>query len=110
MRTQHMHPLIPHPQQQALQPKVSMLVSVSLECCLEGLSIIEISNRNIGFLLLFMGVLCLVFLICSLRTNIVYVVVFATLVAAFGLLTGEHFQLAVGNTDLAASLQVVCSS
>ena len=87
-----------------------MLVSVSLECCLEELSIIEISNRNIGFLLLFMGVLCLVFLICSLRTNAVYVVVFSTLVVAFGLLTGLHFQLAVGNADLAAGLQVVCSS
>jgi uncharacterized protein len=86
-----------------------MLVSVSLECCLEELSIIEISNRNIGFLLLFMGVLCLVFLICSLRTNIVYVVVFTFLVVAFGLLTGLHFQLAVGNTDLATRLQVVCS-
>ncbi|KAN0099881.1 GPR1/FUN34/yaaH family domain containing protein [Hyaloscypha variabilis] len=67
-------------------------------------------NASFGFLLLFMGVLCLVFLICSLRTNIVYVVVFATLVAAFGLLTGEHFQLAVGNTDLAASLQVAAGA
>jgi succinate-acetate transporter protein len=67
-------------------------------------------NASFGFLLLFMGVLCLVFLICSLRTNIVYVVVFTTLVAAFGLLTGEHFQLAVGNTDLAASLQVAAGA
>ena len=56
-----------------------------------------------------MGVLCLVFLICSLRTNIVYVVVFFTQVVVFGLLTGMHFQLAVGNTDLASGLEVVCS-
>ena len=57
-----------------------------------------------------MGVLCLVFLVCSLRTNLVYVVVFSTLVVAFGLLTGQHFQLAVGNVDLAADLQVVTFS
>ncbi|CZR67631.1 related to Y.lipolytica GPR1 protein and Fun34p [Phialocephala subalpina] len=63
-------------------------------------------NASFGFLMLFMGVLCLVFLICSLRTNVVYVVVFSTLVVAFGLLTGLHFQLAVGNADLAAGLQV----
>jgi hypothetical protein len=56
-----------------------------------------------------MAVLCLVFLICSLRTNIVYVVVFSTQVAVFGLLTGNHFQVAVGNTDLASGLEVVCS-
>jgi succinate-acetate transporter protein len=57
-----------------------------------------------------MGVLCLVFLICSLRTTIVYVVVYTTLVVAFGLLTGLHFQLAVGNTELAASLQVAAGA
>jgi succinate-acetate transporter protein len=67
-------------------------------------------NASFAFLQLFMGVLCLVFLICSLRTNIVYVVVYTTLVVAFGLLTGLHFQLAVGNTELAASLQVAAGA
>jgi uncharacterized protein len=56
-----------------------------------------------------MGVLCLVFLVCSLRTNLVYVVVFSTLVVAFGLLTGQHFQIAIGNFALAADLQIVRS-
>ena len=72
--------------------------------------VMEVSNRNVGFLMLFMGVLCVVFLICSLRTNIVYVVVFTSLVVAFGLLTGQHFQIAVDNLELAAKLQVVSSS
>lgn len=59
--------------------------------------------------MLFMGVLCIAFLVCSLRTNLVYVMVFASLVVAFGLLTGQHFQVAVGNSKLAAKLQVVSS-
>jgi succinate-acetate transporter protein len=69
----------------------------------------ETSNKNAAFLLLFMGVLSLVLLICSLRTNIIYVVVFTCLTVAFGLLTGQHFQVAAGNADIAAELQVVRS-
>ena len=71
--------------------------------------VIEISNRNIGFLMLFMGLLCLVFFICSLRTNVVYVVVFSSLVVAFALLTGQHFQIALGNIHFADNLQIVRS-
>jgi len=59
--------------------------------------------------MLFMGLLCVVFLICSLRTNLVYVVVFSSLVVAFGLLTGQHFQLAIGNAHFADNLQIVRS-
>lgn len=70
---------------------------------------IEISNRTTGFLMLFMGVLCVIFLICSLRTNVVYVVVFSSLVVAFGLLTSLHFQIALGNANFAATLQIVRS-
>ncbi|RDL33622.1 uncharacterized protein BP5553_07990 [Venustampulla echinocandica] len=47
---------------------------------------------SFAFFLLFMGVLCLVFLICSLRTNVVFVVIFFTLVIAFGLLAGAYWQ------------------
>lgn len=50
-------------------------------------------NASFGFFLLFMGLLCLVYLICSLRTNIVFFVIFFTLVLAFGLLTGTYWQL-----------------
>lgn len=54
-----------------------------------------------------MGVLCLVYLICALRTNIVFLVIFATLVVAFGLFTGTYWHLALGNKVFAAKLQVV---
>jgi len=54
-----------------------------------------------------MGLLCFVYLICSLRTNIAFVIIFATLVAAFGLLTGTYWHLALGHAALAARLQVV---
>jgi succinate-acetate transporter protein len=54
-----------------------------------------------------MGIMSFVFFICALRTNIVYVVIFLSLVVGFGLDAGQHFQLALGNIDLAAGLQSV---
>jgi uncharacterized protein len=49
-----------------------------------------------------MGVLCLVFLICALRTNIVFVVIFLTLVIAFILLTIAYWAMAADITANAA--------
>jgi len=70
-------------------------------------------TASFGFFLVFMGVLCFIYLICSLRTNIVFVVIFFTLVLTFGLLTGAYWQLANGyaNNDpsalaLAGRLQI----
>jgi len=59
-------------------------------------------TASFAFFLLFMGVLCFVYLICSLRTNVVFVVIFFTLVPAFGLLAGAYWQnaLAIGTGDL----------
>lgn len=57
-----------------------------------------------------MGVLCLVYLICALRTNIVFLVIFATLVLGFGFLSGAYWQLAQGNAVLGGKLVVVCQS
>jgi hypothetical protein len=54
-----------------------------------------------------MGLLNLVFLICSLRTDITHVITFSTLLLGFGLLTGQHFNIALGNNDLASELQYV---
>jgi len=54
-----------------------------------------------------MGLLNLVFLICSLRTDITHVVIFSTLLLGFGLLTGQHFNIALGNSELAGELQYV---
>jgi len=46
--------------------------------------------------LVFMGVLCLIYFICSLRTNVVFALIFFTLVLAFGCLTGAYWNLALG--------------
>lgn len=65
------------------------------------------SNINTGFLLLFMGLLCLVFLICALKTDIAHVVVFLSLIVAFSMLTAQHFNIAMGNAVYANKLRVV---
>ena len=62
---------------------------------------------HLGFFFLFMGLLCFIYLICALRTNICFVVIFASLVVAFALNTGSYWQLAQGNAALASKLQVV---
>ena len=50
-----------------------------------------------------MGMLCFIFLICSLRTNIAFVIIFASLVAAFSLLTATYWNN-VGNPSYAGTL------
>lgn len=57
----------------------------------EGLTTVGFT-ASFGFFLLFMGLLCVVYLICSLRTNVVFVVIFLTLVLGFSLLTGAYWQ------------------
>lgn len=42
-----------------------------------------------------MGLLCLVYFICSLRTNVVFALIFITLVIAFGCLAGAYWHLAL---------------
>lgn len=54
-----------------------------------------------------MGLLCFIYLIAALRTNIIFVVIFATLVTAFCLLAGAYWQLAEGNTGLGGKLVIV---
>jgi len=60
-------------------------------------------NNAFGFFLLWMGVLCLVYLICSIRTNLVFVMIFFTLVCAFAMLTAGYFELGLGNSARASS-------
>lgn len=57
-------------------------------------------TASFGFFLVFMGVLCFIYLICSLRTNVAFVVIFFTLVLAFSLLAGAywHNAQAIGMT------------
>jgi succinate-acetate transporter protein len=81
-----------------------------------GLSTVGFT-ASFGFFLLFMAVLCFIYLICALRTNIVFVVIFFTLLVAFGLLAGVYWQTAnsISNNDpsalaLAGRLQVAAGA
>lgn len=58
-------------------------------------------NASFAFFLLFMGLICLIFLICSLRTNIVFFVIFLTLVGAFACLAGAYWNLALAYENAA---------
>ncbi|KAI4234316.1 MAG: hypothetical protein L6R40_006793 [Gallowayella cf. fulva] len=63
-------------------------------------------NASFAFFLVFMGLICSIFLICSLRTNIAFFIIFLTLVCAFGCLAGAYFNLALvyaNPTNLAAA-------
>ncbi|KAK2004399.1 GPR1/FUN34/YaaH-class plasma membrane protein [Colletotrichum falcatum] len=54
-----------------------------------------------------MAMVCVVFLVCSLRTNVVFFIIFLTLVAAFCLITAAYWFLAMdytGNAAYAATL------
>jgi uncharacterized protein len=53
-----------------------------------------------AFFHVYMGVLCAVYLIVALRTNLVFVGIFATLVAAFGCLAEFFFQIGVGKVNM----------
>ena len=52
-----------------------------------------------------MGMLCLVYLVCSMRTNLIFFLIFFTLTPAFGLLAGTFLQLGQGNAAVAAKCQ-----
>jgi uncharacterized protein len=54
-----------------------------------------------------MGLLCFIYLICSIRTNIILVFVFACLVMGFGFLAGAYWQIANGDIAAAGKFQVV---
>ncbi|MCJ1301792.1 hypothetical protein MMC08_004593 [Hypocenomyce scalaris] len=63
-------------------------------------------NSGWGFYLLCMGFLSLIFLICSLRTNVIYFIVFLTLVTGFFLEAGEYFEIGAGDMAAAGTLRV----
>jgi hypothetical protein len=65
------------------------------------------ANMSIAFFLLFMGLLCLIFLIASVRTNIVFFGIFLGLVIAFGFLAGSFWHAGQGDAAMAHTLQVV---
>lgn len=62
-------------------------------------------SASFGFFLVYMGLLCLIYLICALRTNAIFVGIFFTLVLAFACLAGSYWQLAKGHAAEAVTLQ-----
>lgn len=58
-----------------------------------------------AFFLLFMGVLCLIYLICALRTNLILVFILLPLPGAFSCLAGAFWYLGQGRMALAMTLQ-----
>ncbi|EUC43119.1 hypothetical protein COCMIDRAFT_101675 [Bipolaris oryzae ATCC 44560] len=61
-------------------------------------------NVGIAYFQIAMAILCLIFLICSIRTNLVFFMIFFSLTPAFGLLAGSYFQAANGRASLAKKL------
>lgn len=60
-----------------------------------------------AFLFVCMGIMCFIYLICGIRTNIVFEIIFLFLMLGFVLLAGAYWQLAELNASLATKLQVV---
>ncbi|KAM0801754.1 GPR1/FUN34/YaaH-class plasma membrane protein-like protein [Usnea florida] len=67
-------------------------------------------HASFGFFLLFMGLMSLIYLICALRTNIVFVAIFLGLLLTFVVLTGSYWQLARGNIEMSQRLQVAAGA
>ncbi|KAJ8109594.1 hypothetical protein OPT61_g7342 [Boeremia exigua] len=62
-------------------------------------------NVGIAYFMICMGLLCFVYLICSLRTNLIFFLIFFTLIPAFGLLAGTFLNAAQGKAAVAAKCQ-----
>ncbi|KAF2996667.1 hypothetical protein E8E13_004038 [Curvularia kusanoi] len=62
-------------------------------------------NVGIAYFMIAMAILCTVYLICSMRTNLVFFLIFFTLIPAFGLLAGTFLHAAKGNARIASKCQ-----
>jgi hypothetical protein len=63
-------------------------------------------HSHAAFFFISMGIMCLIYLVCSIRTNICFFMIFLTLVFAFACLTGAYLQANNGNLVLAGRLQI----
>jgi hypothetical protein len=61
---------------------------------------------TLAFFFISMAIMCFIYLICSIRTNMVFFMIFLTLVLAFACLAGSFFEANNGHAVLAARLQV----
>ncbi|KAI9756776.1 MAG: hypothetical protein M4579_003693 [Chaenotheca gracillima] len=64
-------------------------------------------QASYAFYMLFMGLLCMIYLICALRTNFCFVLIFFGLFMEFVLEAAEYWQLAQGNVDVGNKLRMV---
>lgn len=76
---------------QVLRPVASTHPSVSSA---EIATLISTPNRCIAFFLVFMGVLCFLYMILALRTNLIFFLIFLLLVPSFSLLAAAFWSLA----------------
>ena len=53
---------------------------------------------------MYVGLVCLIFLICSLRTNIVFFLIFLSLIGGFGCLAGAYWNLALAYENAANTM------
>ncbi|RJE25861.1 hypothetical protein PHISCL_01837 [Aspergillus sclerotialis] len=61
---------------------------------------------SLGFYFVTLGIVTLLYLVCSLRTNVCLFSALVLLVVTFGLFAGTYFQLALGHKELAEKLQI----
>lgn len=67
-------------------------------------------HTSFAFFLLFMGLLSLVYLICALRTNLIFVAIFMGLFLLFVTLAASYWHLADGHSAASANLQVAAGA
>lgn len=73
-------------------------------------------TASFGFFQVFMALLCFIYLICSLRINVCFVIIFFTLTMAFSLLAGVYWELAgalageLAKVEVAHRLQVAAGA
>jgi hypothetical protein len=60
---------------------------------------------SFAFYFLTMAIMCFIYLICSIRTNVFFVILFMCLVVGFSCLAGQYWQGAKGNIAMAGTLQ-----
>lgn len=61
--------------------------------------------RSFAFFLIYMGVLCFIYMICSLRTNLVFFLIFLLLVPTFACLATAFYRLADGDATSSLNYQ-----
>lgn len=67
-------------------------------------------NSGLAFYLLFWGVLCFIYFIISLRTNVVFAIIFITVDMVFILLAAAYWQICNGNTAAAGKIQIAAGA